>query len=172
MPLDPQMQAVLDAAKAANLRELWELTPDESRAEYRRRANRLKVDVDIHHFEDRRIEGPGGDIPIRIYSPRELKSDEKLPVLVWYHGGGYVIGDLDTHDSVCRGLANETDCVVIAVDYRLAPECKFPAAVEDCEAALKWVAAHAGEINVDATRIAVGGDSAGANLATVVSILA
>lgn len=172
MPLDPQMQAVLDAAKKANLRELWELTPDEARAEYRRRTNRLKIDVDIHHVEDRRIDGPGSDIPIRIYTPRQVKSGEKLPVLIWYHGGGYVIGDLDTHDSVCRALANETDCIVVAVDYRLAPECKFPAAVEDCHAALKWVAAHADEINVDATRIAVGGDSAGANLATVVSILA
>ncbi len=172
MPLDSQMQAVLDAVKTANLPELSELTPDEARVEYRRRANRLKIDADIYRFEDRRIEGGGGDIPIRIYTPRELKSGEKLPVLVWYHGGGYVIGDLDTHDSVCRALANETDCVVVAVDYRLAPECKFPVAVEDCEAALKWVAAHAAEINVDATRIALGGDSAGANLATVVSILA
>ncbi len=172
MPLDSQIQAVLDAAKKANLPELWELTPDEARAEYRRRADRLKINVDIFRSEDRRIKGPGSDIPIRIYTPRELKPNERLPVLVWYHGGGYVIGDLDTHDAVCRALANETDCVVVAVDYRLAPEYKFPAAVEDCEAALKWVAKHAAEINVDAARIAVGGDSAGANLATVVCILA
>jgi len=172
MPLDSQVQAVLDTVKTANLPELWELTPDEARAEYRKRANRLKIDADIYHSEDRRIKGPGSDIPIRIYTPRELRPGETLPVLVWYHGGGYVIGDLDTHDSVCRALANETDCIVVAVDYRLAPECKFPAAVDDCEAALKWVAAHAAEINADATRIAVGGDSAGGNLATVVSILA
>jgi acetyl esterase len=172
MPLDPQVQAVLDTVKEANLPELWELTPDQARAEYRKRANRLKIDVDIHHSEDRRIKGPGSDIPIRIYTPRELKPGEKLPVLVWYHGGGYVIGDLDTHDSVCRALANETDCIVVAVDYRLAPESKFPAAVDDCKAALKWVAAHASEFNADAKRIAVGGDSAGANLAAVVSILA
>ena len=172
MPLDPQIQAVLDAAKKANIAELWQLTPHDARAEYRRRTNRLKVDVDIHRCEDRDIDGPGGRIPIRIYTPRDLKPDEKLPVLVWYHGGGYVIGDLDTHDSVCRALANEADCIVVAVDYRLAPEHKFPAAVDDCEAALKWVAKHASEIHADGARIAVGGDSAGGNLATVVSILA
>ncbi|HUU72210.1 MAG TPA: alpha/beta hydrolase fold domain-containing protein [Burkholderiales bacterium] len=172
MPLDPQVQAVLDAAKKANVAELWQLTPHDARAEYRRRTNRLKVDVDIHRFEDRDIDGSGGKIPIRIYTPRELTSGEKLPVLVWYHGGGYVIGDLDTHDSACRALANEADCIVVAVDYRLAPEHKFPAAVDDCFASLKWVVKHADEINVDGTRIAVGGDSAGGNLAAVVSILA
>ncbi len=172
MPLDPQVQAVLDAAKKANIAELWQLTPHDARAEYLRRTNRLKIDEDIHRFEDREIDGPGGQIPIRIYTPREPKPDEKLPVLVWYHGGGYVIGDLDTHDSVCRALANEADCIVVAVDYRLAPENKFPAAVDDCAAALKWVAKHASEINADGARIAVGGDSAGGNLATVVSILA
>ena len=172
MPLDPQIQAVLDAAKKANVAELWQLTPHDARAEYLRRTNRLKVDVDIHRFEDRDVDGPARRIPIRIYTPRQSKSGEKLPVLVWYHGGGYVIGDLDTHDSVCRALANEADCIVVAVDYRLAPEHKFPAAVDDCEAALKWVAKHASEIHADGARIAVGGDSAGGNLATVVSILA
>ncbi|UCH48408.1 MAG: alpha/beta hydrolase [Betaproteobacteria bacterium] len=172
MPLDPQVAAVLDAAKKANLPELWQLTPHDARAEYLRRTNRLKAEVDIYRFEDREIDGPGGRIPIRIYTPRELASNEKLPVLVWYHGGGYVIGDLDTHDWACRALANESDCIVVAVDYRLAPEHKFPAAVEDCYAALKWVAANTTEIHADAGRIAVGGDSAGGNLATVISILA
>ncbi len=172
MALDPQVQAVLDAARKANVPELWQLTPHDARAEYRRRTNRLKADVDIHKFEDRDIQGPGGRIPIRIYWPRQLKSGETLPALVWYHGGGYVIGDLDTHDSACRALANEAECIVVAVDYRLAPEHKFPAAVDDCEAALKWVANNASGIHADATRIAVGGDSAGGNLATVVSILA
>ena len=172
MPLDPQIAAVLDAAKKANLPELWQLTPEDARAEYLRRTNRLKADVDIHRYEDREIEGPGGGIPIRIYTPRELSPKERLPALVWYHGGGYVIGDLDTHDWACRALANETDCIVVAVDYRLAPEHKFPAAVEDCYAAVKWVANNASQIHADAARIAVGGDSAGGNLATVVSILA
>jgi len=95
-----------------------------------------------------------------------------LPVLVWYHGGGFVIGDLDSHDSACRALANQTECLVVAVDYRLAPEHKFPGAVEDCEAALHWVAAHATELGGDPGRIAVGGDSAGGNLAAVVALLA
>ena len=111
-------------------------------------------------------------MPIRIYTPRELKTGEKLPVLLWFHGGGFVIGYLETHDSVCRMLANQADCIVVAVDYRLAPESKFPAAVEDCQAALKWVALHAVEFGADPKRIAVGGDSAGANLATVIAILA
>ncbi|NIO40633.1 MAG: alpha/beta hydrolase fold domain-containing protein [Burkholderiales bacterium] len=172
MPLDSQIQAVLDAAKKANVPELWQLTPHDARAEYRRRTNRLKVDVDIYRTQDRDIDGPGGPIAIRIYWPRELKTAEKLPILVWYHGGGYVIGDLDTHDAVCRALATEADCIVAAVNYRLAPEHKFPAAVEDCEAALQWVARNAPEMHADAMRIAVGGDSAGGNLATVVSILA
>ena len=172
MPLDPQVQAVLDAARKANVPELWQLTPDEARAEYLRRTSRLKIDVDIHRVEDREIDGPDGRIPIRIYTPRDLNSDEMLPVLVWYHGGGYVIGDLDTHDSACRALANEADCIVVAVEYRLAPEHKFPAAVDDCMAALNWVAKHASGFHADAARIAVGGDSAGGNLATVVSILA
>jgi len=172
MPLDPQILALLDAAKKAGLPELWQLSPREARTEYRRRVDRLKLNADIYRTEDRSVDGPGGKIPLRIYTPRELKPAEKLPVLVWYHGGGYVIGDLDTHDSACRVLANDADCIVVAVDYRLAPEHKFPAAVDDCEAALKWVAQHAGEIHADDKRIAVGGDSAGANLATVVSILA
>jgi acetyl esterase len=93
-------------------------------------------------------------------------------VLVWYHGGGFVIGNLDTHDSVCRMLANQADCIVVAVDYRLAPEYKFPAGVEDCQSALKWVALHAVEFGGDSHCIAVGGDSSGANLATVMAILA
>ncbi len=126
----------------------------------------------IFRTEDRRIPGPGSDIAIRIYTPRELKTAEKLPVLAWFHGGGFVIGSLETHDSVCRMLANQADCIVVSVDYRLAPESRFPAAVEDCQAALKWVALHAVEFGGDASCIAVGGDSAGANLATVMAILA
>jgi acetyl esterase len=172
MPLDTQVEALLEAAKKANVAELWQLSPHDARAEYRRRTERLKIDVDIHRFEDRDIDGPGGSIPIRIYTPRELTSGEKLPVLVWFHGGGYVIGDLDTHDSACRALANETDCIVVAVDYRLAPENKFPAAVDDCFAAFRWVIKNAPTINADGARVAVGGDSAGGNLAAVVSILA
>ncbi|HWQ39631.1 MAG TPA: alpha/beta hydrolase [Burkholderiales bacterium] len=172
MPLDPQAQRVIDLVRKANAPEFWQLTPDQAREQYRLRVDKLKVREDIHRTEDRRIPGPGSHLPIRIYTPRELKAGEKLPVLVWYHGGGFVIGDLETHDSACRMLANRAECIVVAVDYRLAPEFKFPAAVEDSEAALKWIALHAVEFGGDAQRIAVGGDSAGGNLAAVVAILA
>jgi len=172
MPLDPQIEILLSLAKQANLPEVWQLTPDQGREQYLTRVNRLKVTEAIFHTEERRITGPGSDIALRIYQPRELKTSEKLPVLMWFHGGGFVIGSLDTHDSVCRMLANQADCIVVSVDYRLAPEAKFPAAIEDCQAALKWVALHAVEFGGDANCIAVGGDSAGANLATVMAILA
>ena len=171
MPLDPQVELVLGLVKKANLPEPWQLTPDQAREQYLMRVSKLKVNEPIHHTEDRRIPGPGSDIPLRIYTPREPKPGEKLPVLVWYHGGGFVIGSLDTHDSACRMLANRADCIVVSVDYRLAPEHKFPAAVEDSEAALKWVALHASEFGGDSRALAVGGDSAGANLAAVVAIL-
>ena len=172
MSLDPQIEIILGLAKKANLPEIWQLTPDQGREQYLMRVNKLKFSEPIFRTEDRRIAGPGSDLPIRIYTPRELKTAEKLPVLMWFHGGGFVIGSLDTHDSVCRMLANQADCIVVAVDYRLAPECKFPAAVEDCEAALKWAALHAVEFGGDPACMAVGGDSAGANLATVIAILA
>ena len=172
MALDPQVEIILGLAKKANLPEIWQLTPDQGREQYLTRVNKMKFSEPIFRTEDRRIAGPGSDLPIRIYTPREIKTAEKLPVLTWFHGGGFVIGSLETHDSVCRMLANQADCIVVAVDYRLAPESKFPAAVEDCQAALKWVALHAVEFGGDASCIAVGGDSAGANLATVIAILA
>ncbi len=172
MPLDPQIEVILGLAKQANLPEIWQLTPDQGREQYLTRVNKLKFNEPIFRTEDRRLTGPGSDIAIRIYTPRELKTGEKLPVLIWFHGGGFVIGSLETHDSVCRMLANQADCIVVAVDYRLAPESKFPDAVEDCKAALKWVALHAVEFGGDASCMAVGGDSAGANLATVMAILA
>jgi len=172
MALDPQIEVILGLAKQANLPEIWQLTPDQGREQYLMRVNKLKFNEPIFRTDDRRIPGPGSDIALRIYTPREPKSGEKLPVLMWFHGGGFVIGSLDTHDSVCRMLANRADCIVVSVDYRLAPESRFPAAVEDCSAALKWVALHAVEFGADPTCIAVGGDSAGANLATVMAILA
>jgi len=172
MALDPQVEIILGLAKQANLPEVWQLTPDQGREQYLTRVNKLKFSEAIFRTEDRRIAGPGSDIALRIYTPREPGAGEKLPVLMWFHGGGFVIGSLETHDSVCRMLANRADCIVVAVDYRLAPESRFPAAVEDCAAALKWAALHAVEFGGDASCIAVGGDSAGANLATVIAILA
>ena len=172
MALDPQVQVLLDLARKAALPEVWQLTPDQGREQYATRVNKLKFNEAIFRTEDRRIPGPGSDIPIRVYTPRELKSGEKLPVLLWFHGGGFVIGSIDTHDSACRMLANKSDCLVVSVDYRLAPEHKFPAGVEDCQAAMKWTALHAVEFGGDASCMAVGGDSAGGNLAAVMAILA
>src|SRR5581483_9358517 len=172
MPLDPQAQFVIDLVKKANAPEFWQLTPDQAREQYRLRVDKLKVREPIHRTEDRRIPGPGSHIALRVYTPRDPRPGERLPVLLWYHGGGFVVGDLETHDSVCRMLANGADCIVVAVDYRLAPEFRFPAAVEDSVSALKWVALHAAEFGGDPARIAVGGDSAGGNLAAVAAILA
>jgi acetyl esterase len=115
--------------------------------------------------------GPAGPVPVRHYRPKGA-SNEPLPALVYFHGGGWVIGDLDTHDVVCRTLANAARCAVFSVEYRKAPEAPFPAAVEDCLAATRWAAAEASTLGVDAGRFAVGGDSAGGNLAAVMTLLA
>jgi acetyl esterase len=172
MPLDPQAETVIGLVKQSGLPEFWQLTPGQAREQYLLRVGKLAVREPIFRTQDRAIPGPGSELPIRIYQPRESKPGELLPVLVWFHGGGFVIGNLDTHDSACRMLANQGDCLVVAVDYRLAPESKFPAAVEDSMAALRWVALHARELGGDPERIAVGGDSAGGNLAAVCALLA
>jgi len=117
--------------------------------------------------------GPAGAaIPLRLYRGAGTTPGDTLPALVYFHGGGWVIGDLDTHDSLCRHLANAAQCIVVAVDYRLAPEHKFPAAVEDCFDATSWIAHEAAALGIDRERLAVGGDSAGGNLAAVVSLIA
>lgn len=121
----------------------------------------------IHKCEDRMIPGPDGDIRVRVYWPRE--TDDKLPLLVQFHGGGWVIGDIESYDGMNRYFANEADCIVVAVDYRLAPEHKFPAGHDDCIAATAWVHANADEFGGDANRLAVIGDSAGGNMAAVVA---
>jgi len=172
MPLDPQAEILLGLVKQSGLPEFWQLTPDQAREHFIARVRKTEARDSIYRSRDQRIPGPASDIPIRIYWPREPNEGELFPSLLWFHGGGFVIGNLDTHDSACRMLANQTDCMVVAVDYRLAPEFKFPAAVDDCRAALRWLAAHAREIGADPERIAVGGDSAGANLAAVMALLA
>jgi acetyl esterase len=173
MPLDPQAKAIVDAVRQAGLPEFWQLTPDQAREQYLQRVRRLDVrDEPIHAVETLRIDVTDRTLRVRVYRPRETMIGERLPVLVWYHGGGFVIGDLDTHDSACRRLARLAGCLVMAVDYRLAPEHKFPAAVDDAMAALRWVALHGDRIGADTARIAVGGDSAGGNLAAVCGILA
>ncbi|HEY6410726.1 MAG TPA: alpha/beta hydrolase, partial [Ktedonobacteraceae bacterium] len=123
----------------------------------------------VAHVEDRLIPGSAGEIPIRIYT---TQGSGPFPVLVFFHTGGWQVGDLDTQDPLCRRLTNRAECIVVSVDYRLAPEHPFPAAPEDCYAATQWVATHAAEFQGDSSRIAVGGDSSGGNLATVVALMA
>ena len=172
MALDPQVKALLEGMAENPAPRIIDVPVPDGRAMYRGIAATLDLQgVAIGKVEDRNIPGPAGEIPVRIYTPVAAGSDA-LPVLVYYHGGGWVIGDLETHDALCRTLANEAGCKVVAVDYRLAPEHVFPAAVDDCYAALKWVEANGASIGVDATRIAVAGDSAGGNLAAVISQVA
>lgn len=171
MPLDPQAKALLDALGMTTLPGIETLSPQAARDRFTAmsEARRQLALEPIHRVQDVKAPGPTGDIAIRIYSP---KVSPPAPALIYYHGGGWVIGDLESHDHVCRAFANKAQCIVASVDYRLAPEAKFPAAVEDCYAATEWVAAKAGELGIDPNRLAVGGDSAGGNLATVISQIA
>ena len=169
MALDLKVRVLLDQLKAAALPKLWELGPNAARAAMRSRLFGGK-DAPIGKVEDRSIPGPAQNIPLRVYTPLDAK-EERLPGLVFYHGGGFVIGDLDTHDDLCRCLANGSGCRVVSVGYRLAPEHPFPAAVEDAYASAQWVSDHAPDFGI-AGEIAVGGDSAGGNLAAVVCQLA
>jgi len=127
--------------------------------------------VAIGRIENISMPGPGGDIPLRVYTPVGAGSDA-LPALIFFHGGGFVIGDLESHDGLCRILANESGARVIAVDYRRAPEHKYPAALDDALAALNWIAANAAKLGVDAKRLAVGGESAGGALSAVLAQIA
>lgn len=167
MPLDPKAKGFLDMFAAVPA--LNEMSVAEARAGLAAMAA-MSVGVDeVAHVDNRRIPGPAGDIPVRIYRP---DSAAALPILTYFHGGGWVVGDLDSHDNVCRALARRTPCVVVSVDYRLAPEHKYPAATDDCYAATCWTAAHAAELGGDPTRLSIGGDSAGGNLAAVVALMA
>ncbi|HWM45282.1 MAG TPA: alpha/beta hydrolase [Xanthobacteraceae bacterium] len=170
MQLDPDAQVLLDAALKAGRPPIETLTPVEARRQMKElRAALKQPQPPVADVRDLAAEGPHGAIPLRLYRSR---GDGTLPVVVFFHGGGWVFGDIETHDNLCRSIANAADCAVVSVDYRLAPEHKFPAAVDDSWAALQWVAARAGDLALDRARIAVAGDSAGGNLATVVSLLA
>jgi len=166
MPLHPSAQVIVDFLNEAGLGLGPDSTPQEARELTARRAAWFEPHP-VHEVYDRTVPGPAGEIPVRVYRPSAAGD---LPVLVWFHGGGWVIGGLDSHDQLCRLLCDDAGCVVVSVDYRLAPEHKFPAAVDDCVAAYGWVAANAAEVGGDAARVAVGGDSAGGNLAAVVSL--
>ncbi len=170
--LDPDAAAVYKAFQEAGRPRYEDGTADVARGYYL--AARLVSNPEppeLASVKPLSIPGPAGTIPARIYTPKVLrKSDSGAPGLVFFHGGGWVIGDLDTHDVVCRKLAAEGELIVVSVDYRLAPEHKFPAAVDDAIAATAWVAKNAGQLGLDAANICVGGDSAGGNLAAVVAI--
>lgn len=170
MPMHPQAQLILDVMRESGIviDGSVEAPVIRARMDEFARAGQAVAEP-VHQVDDRTIPGPAGEIPVRVYRPSD---DRPLPVVVWFHGGGWTIGNLDTHDNTCRSLANGVGCVVVSVDYRLAPEHKFPAAVDDALAATEWVAEHATEVGGDPARVAVAGDSAGGNLAAVVSLLA
>ena len=170
MPLHPKL-AELAEGMAANpdARAIHDLSPKEARDGYRALVSMLGPAPEVTRVEDRTIPGPECEIPLRVYTP---DAEGPLGVLVFYHGGGWVIGDLETHDRECRVLCRDAGCLVVSVDYRLAPEHVFPAAVEDAFAALCWVGRNAAELGGDPARLAVGGDSAGGNLAAVMTLLA
>ena len=173
MSLDPQARALLDLVVQAGRPAYHTLAPAEARRLYRETRAALEPPrPDVAAALDRAIPGSGGAIPVRIYRPLGAGAADALPVLVYYHGGGWVIGDLDTHDTVCRMLANQAGCAVMSVDYRMGPEHKFPAAVDDAVAAMRWAAREGRAAGFDPDRIAVGGDSAGGNLAAVAALMA
>ena len=171
--LDPQARAVIDLVISSGRPAYHQLSPKDARQLFREtRPASTPTPPQIGMVRDLTADGPLGPIPLRVYRPAGVPASTPLAVLVFFHGGGWVIGDLETHDVLCRQLTAGSGVSVVSVDYRLAPEHKFPAAVDDAWAATRWVVAHAGELAVDASRLAVGGDSAGGNLAAVVALLA
>lgn len=169
----PEMRAILDAMEEAGAPAVEDISPAEARANLDARdGDFYSRPPEVATVANRTIPGPGGAIPIRVYSPQGVPASPAPPLVVFYHGGGWVVGSLTSHDPECRELANSSGAVVMAVDYRLAPEHKFPAPVDDCWAACQWAAANAAEIGADPSRIAVCGDSAGGNLSAVVAQLA
>ncbi|MGZ0131998.1 alpha/beta hydrolase [Priestia megaterium] len=167
MPLDPHIQIFLNQYNEMPRPSLEDVTPLQLREMEKMSLTPSKEAVKKVYNEE--IQLNERTLTIRVYEP---EGTGPFPALVYYHGGGWVLGSLDTHDSICRSYANKTNCIVVSVDYRLAPESKFPAAVNDAYDALDWISAHASQLNINSNKIAVGGDSAGGNLAAIVSILA
>lgn len=169
MPLDPDVQAFLEELRDLNAPPFCSITPAEARAAVLADVPNMDLPEVVALIEERVMPGPEGPIPLRVYVP---EGNGPFPVLVYYHGGGWVLCDLSVHDSVCTRLANGAHCLVVSVGYRLAPEHKYPAAAEDAYAALQWVVENAAGLQGDPQRVAVGGDSAGGTLAAVVSLMA
>jgi acetyl esterase len=166
MPLDPQVKAVLD--QMAGLPRLEQLSVADARKQVEERTAVKLPTLPVASTLNRSIPGPAGALPIRIYTPM---GNGPFPLMVFFHGSGFVLCSLDTHDGVCRNLCSAAGCIVVSVDYRLAPEHKFPAGPEDCYAATKWAADHASELNADPGRIVIAGDSAGGNMVAVTALM-
>jgi len=170
VPLDPQARFVLDQLAALGGPPLHELAPTAARAAFDRLRSPAPGEP-VERIEERSVPGPDGDaIAVRLYAPADAA--RLGPALVYFHGGGWVIGNLDTHDNLCRALANRSGARVVSVDYRLAPESPWPAAPEDCYAVVRHLAERGAALGIDGSRLAVGGDSAGGNLAAVVALMA
>jgi len=171
MPLTPESQEFLRQVKLARLPSANECTVEQARSLMPPPVEPLEQ---VAGIEDRQIAGPAGEIPVRIYRPAGAKPDAAgmLPGIVYYHGGGWVVGNIASHDGICRMLANRAGAITISVDYRLAPEHKFPAAVDDAYAAACWAAQNGNELGIDPKRLIVAGDSAGGNLAAAVCLMA
>jgi acetyl esterase len=165
MPVDPQIQALLD--KAAGLPATHTLPVAEARRQMEARTGAMAAPAAVAGVEEYRIAGPAEPLRLRIYTP---KADSPYPLVVFFHGSGFVLCSLDTHDGMCRNLCAGADCVVVSVDYRLAPEHKFPTGLNDCVAATRWAIEHAREFGADPARTVVGGDSAGGNLAAATAL--
>ena len=168
MPVHPEAQQLLDALREAGLPPFESMTVPQAR-EATKGFLDLQGEPEEIAVDNRTVPGPAGDIPVRIYTP---DGSGERPLIVYYHGGGWVIGELDTVDRPLRSLANRTGAVVVSVDYRLAPEHRYPAAFDDCYAATVWAAEHAAELGADPARVVVAGDSAGGNLAAAVALAA
>jgi acetyl esterase len=165
MPIDPQIQTLLD--RAAGLPATHTLSVADARAQSEARTALLAPPAAVAAVGERHIAGPGGPLRLRVYRPH---GNAPFPLLVFFHGSGFVLCSLDTHDGMCRNLSAGAGCVVVSVDYRLAPEHKFPAPLDDCLFATRWAAQHAAELSADGDRIALGGDSAGGNLAAATAL--
>jgi acetyl esterase len=170
MAVTPEVRGILNMIELGSNGPVEQQTPEQVREGYARLSAMMSRE-DVASVADRSVPTPDGDVPVRVYVPLgDAAHDGGLrPVLVYLHGGGWTIGSVETHDNTCRSLANGSGAVVVSVDYRLAPEHPYPAALDDCEAAVRWVADNTGELGVDAGRLAVGGDSAGGNLAAVLT---
>jgi acetyl esterase len=169
MVLDPQARKILDQMAEMGNQSVNELSIDEARQGFEAMAAMQGSPEPVAGVEDRKLPGPGGELPIRIYVPF---GKGPFPVLMYFHGGGWVIGDIESSDGLCRSLANAAGCIVVSIDYRLAPEHPFPAAADDAYHATLWAATNASSFGGDPSRIGVCGDSAGGNLAAVVSQIA